>query len=279
MPSIKILIINPNISAHMTDALKPIIDGLHYPSDIQFDYFTAHTTTTKLPDGREISGLPSINSGADSIQSALHVRPHIEALVSASDYDGFLVACFSAHPLVGMIKDMIRRHDKKRVYVTGIFEVGVSTALTLASSFQITDDQTTTQEENSSWGIVTTGKIWETELTTAVAQMFGIAENTTATNGRFAGVESTGLTAIELHEVPADEVRRRITAATVRLLSRSSSRPVRAVCLGCAGMAGMEEAVRQGCVEAYGEEGKDVFIVDGVVAGIAFLVNACRAGF
>lgn len=277
MPSIKILIINPNTSTHMTDALKPIIDGLRYPSDIQFDYFTAPSTPTKLPDGREVSGVPSINSGADSIQSALHVRPHIETLISSSDYDGFLVACFSAHPLVGMIKDMVHHSSKKRAYVTGIFEAGVSTSLTLSSSFRTTDDQTTTQEENSSWGIVTTGKIWETELTAAVAKMFGI-DVKTATEGRFAGVESTGLTAIELHKVPPEEVRKRITSATVKLLSRSS-RPVRAVCLGCAGMAGMEEAVRQGCVEAYGEEGKGVFIVDGVVAGFGFLVNACRAGF
>jgi hypothetical protein len=45
-------------------------------------------------------------------------------------------------------------------------------------------------------------------------------------------------------------------------------------------MAGMEEAVREGCVMAYGEEGGQlVRIVDGVVAGAGTLVTACKAGF
>ena len=50
--------------------------------------------------------------------------------------------------------------------------------------------------------------------------------------------------------------------------------------MGCAGMAGMEEAVREGCVMEYGEEdGQKVRIVDGVVAGAGTLVTACKAGF
>jgi hypothetical protein len=50
--------------------------------------------------------------------------------------------------------------------------------------------------------------------------------------------------------------------------------------MGCAGMAGMEEAVREGCVKAYGrKQGSRVKIVDGVVAGAGMLVTACKAGF
>jgi Asp/Glu/hydantoin racemase len=78
---------------------------------------------------------------------------------------------------------------------------------------------------------------------------------------RFAGVETTGLTAIQLHKTPPEEVRKS------------------AICLGCAGMAGMEEAVREGCMKAYQERGRSVCIIDGVVAGVGLLVNACKANF
>ena len=65
--------------------------------------------------------------------------------------------------------------------------------------------------------------------------------------------------------------------ATARLLSNGT---VTVVCLGCAGMAGLEAAVREGAVKALGErEGSTVRIVDGVVAGIGWLAVACGAGF
>jgi hypothetical protein len=45
-------------------------------------------------------------------------------------------------------------------------------------------------------------------------------------------------------------------------------------------MAGMEEAVREGCVQEYGIlEGGRVRIVDGVVAGAGNLITALKAGF
>lgn len=56
--------------------------------------------------------------------------------------------------------------------------------------------------------------------------------------------------------------------------------PVGAICMGCAGMAGMEGAVREGCIRAYGtQQGRRVKIVDGVVAGAGMLVTACKSGF
>jgi Asp/Glu/hydantoin racemase len=55
---------------------------------------------------------------------------------------------------------------------------------------------------------------------------------------------------------------------------------VGAICLGCAGMAGMDKMVREACVEELGEEkGGQVRIVDGVVAGVAWLEGAARSGF
>ena len=129
------------------------------------------------------------------------------------------------------------------------------------------------------FGIISTGSIWRDELSRAVEAFLVNSDEKTSSTNRFAGVETTGLTAVELHTTPAEEVRRRISEATRRFI-QAAPHPLTAICMGCAGMAGMEEAVRDGCVEAYGrQEGNRVRIVDGVVAGAGMLVTACKAGF
>ena len=108
----------------------------------------------------------------------------------------------------------------------------------------------------------------------------GVDEDTV--KRRFAGVETTGLSATELHDTPAEEVRRRMKDAVKRLLragKKDGKGGVGAICLGCAGMAGMDEMVREACVEELGDDrGKRVRIVDGVVSGVAWLEGALRSG-
>ena len=265
----------------MTDALKPIVESLHY-ADVQFGYFTAPVTTTLGLDGKEIRGIPSINCGNDSSLSALHCFPYIKDLLDA--YDAFLVACYSAHPLVGMLKREISRqaHDIKnpRKYVTGIFEASVSTCLALTRDFDIAPNVRMSRvASTSTFGIVTTGAVWKDELSAAVKKMLlGDRAGDDYTLEIFAGVGTTGLTAAELHTTPLEEVRTRITSVTSQLI-KSSKNPVAAICLGCAGMSGMDAAVREGCFNALGPvDGKKVAIVDGVVSGVGILVNACKAG-
>ncbi|EAU39186.1 conserved hypothetical protein [Aspergillus terreus NIH2624] len=286
-----ILVINPNTSSHMTEGLKPILRSLE-SADIQFDYFTAPANeSVTLPDGRIIHGIPSINSGDDSALSSLHCWPFVEPLVP--QYDGFLVACYSAHPLVNMLKQGIAKMEESAVasgnpsavkamrkYVTGIFEASVVTSLSLISSFQLTNDQTLHKAQvQDTFGIVSTGSVWEEELSKAVREMLINSSDGCVSTSRFAGVATTGLTAVELHTTPPEEVRRRLIDATEKLI-KTSPRPVKAICMGCAGMAGMEEAVREGCVRAYGpQQGNRVSIVDGVVAGAGMLVTACKARF
>ncbi|KAI9036329.1 aspartate/glutamate racemase family protein [Aspergillus affinis] len=284
-----ILVINPNTSKHMTDALNPIVEKLSF-SDVQFDYFTAPSESVTLPDGRTVDGVPSINSGEDSAKSALHCMPFVEPLIPK--YDAFLVACYSAHPLVGMLKKaIINLEDSalpwdatepaaRRKCVTGIFEASVVTSLSLISSFQLVGDQGygKTQAQDT-FGIISTGNVWKEELSKAVAEMLIRSGDATNPTRRFAGVETTGLTAVELHTTPPAEVKRRISEATEKLI-KSTPDPLTAICMGCAGMAGMEEAVREGCIKAYGpKQAKQVRIVDGVVAGAGLLVTACKAGF
>ncbi|KAL5693676.1 hypothetical protein EMGR_004457 [Emarellia grisea] len=219
----------------MTNALKPILESLDY-ADIYFNYFTAPSSeSVTLPDGRIINGVPSINSGEDSITSALHCRPFVEPLVPK--YDAFLVACYSAHPLVGMLKEAITEYERtssrkdstipeyRKKYVTGIFEASVLTSLSLVSSFHLMGDANLHKAQSrDTFGIVTTGSIWRDELTRAVAEMIVNSGGGGGSTARFAGVETTGLTASELHTAPAEEVSRRISDATERLI-KSTSHP------------------------------------------------------
>jgi Asp/Glu/hydantoin racemase len=176
------------------------------------------------------------------------------------NYDGFLVACYSKHPLVPILKGEAAVKSARKP-VTGIFEASVSTSLQLI-------------HPNEKFGIVSTGKVWEQILSEAVVDFLGTGSEASK---RFAGVETTGLNATDLHDAPPEEVRTKMKDAVKRLLKKGS---VGAICLGCAGMSGMNEMVREASIEELGEvEGARVRIVDGVQAGVAWLEGAVRTGF
>ncbi|KAJ5852411.1 Asp/Glu/hydantoin racemase [Penicillium soppii] len=278
-----ILVINPNTSTHMTEALKPILTSMNY-QDVHIEYFTAPDSTVEV-EGIEVQPIASINDAEQSCKSALNcwsVRDFI------GNYDAFLVACYSAHPLVGKLREDIKAFEEanqetRNKYVTGIFEASITAALSLVSGFSLEQPINSAEklckyQERGNFGIVTTGAAWKEELTNGVQAALGYGDDD-GESSHFAGVETTGLTAVELHTTEPEEVRRRIIEAT-RILLQNSKVPVKVVCLGCAGMAGMEEAVREGCIQQYGErEGRRVRIVDGVVAGAGNLITALKAGF
>ena len=150
--------------------------------------------------------------------------------------------------------------------MTGILEASVLTSLSLL-------------QQSQSFGIVSTGKIWESALPDAVHGLLGADSSK-----KFVGCETTGLNADQLHALPADEVKAKMREATKRLLKRGQVKGaevgVGAICLGCAGMVGLDDAVRTACVEELGEElGKRVHIVDGVKAGVVQLFGMARGAF
>ncbi|KAK7047482.1 hypothetical protein VNI00_006713 [Paramarasmius palmivorus] len=170
MSTIHILIINPNTTQSMTESLK---SSISVPSDVTVDYFTAPQSE---------GGIASINSPSDAHLSATHCLPHLLPLLDEDKYDGFLVACYSEHPLVGILATEIQaKKRKKRAHVIGIFEASVLTALGLLSSYP--------PSLKAKWGIVSTGKIWEEALSTGVTNFLGTQTSPTT----FAGVETTGL--------------------------------------------------------------------------------------
>lgn len=254
-PPVRILVINPNTTEAMTKLLHPVIESVGLFDQLQASYFTCPAP-----------GIPSINSPADAEKSAEYCLPHL--LSHLSQHDAFLVACYSHHPLVKQLKAECTKLSAAATShgsgaqknVAGIFEASVLASLSL-----IPDD--------ASFGIVSTGKVWETALKDAVHGFFGSNHIE-----RYAGTETTGLNADQLHDLPPEQVREKMMEATKRLLRRGEK--VSAICLGCAGMVGLDEAIRTACIEELGEEfGKRVHIVDGVKAGAVQLFGLAKGAF
>jgi Asp/Glu/hydantoin racemase len=244
----KLLIINPNSSQSMTDALDEMVTNLiqQFPTSTIIHTYTAP------------AGPTSINNEDDALVSANIVFQDLRQ--NLDSFDAYLIACYSVHPLVGMLQMAVR----PGTHVTGIFEASISTSLSLLPM------QGLEAGKNAKFGIVSTGTYWEKALTDGVRRFLNLDEE----NGRFKGVETTGLTAIELHTQPLEEVRRRMIEATKRLVK---DKDVRVVCLGCAGMVGLDAIVEIALIEELGEEeAKRVHVLDGVKAGIGMLENLLR---
>lgn len=199
--------------------------------------------------------MPSINNEEDAALSARETIQYLSETTALHNFQGFLVCCYSQHPLVPALRKLLVARNLNDKAVAGIFEASVATAL-----------QSIDYDEK--FGIVSTGKQWEGILDTAVANLLG------ADSSRYAGTETTALNANELHSTRKEEVDKRMKDATKRLLARNA----RAICLGCAGMAGMDRTVREACIDYLGEkEGRRVRIIDGVVSGFIYLDGALRA--
>jgi Asp/Glu/hydantoin racemase len=230
------LAINPNTTTEMTAGLKSTL------ANPPFEYFTAQ------------SGVASINNEEDGAVSSIACMPDLIPLLD--QYDAFLVCCYSAHSLVPALRARLHEQGLGRKPVVGIFEASVLECLALLDT-------------GEPFGIVSTGSQWTRILDQAVADLLGSGSST-----RYAGTETTGLNADELHTTAKVQVDQLMSAAVKRLLDRGA----KAICLGCAGMTGMFETVQSACIDHLGEmEGKRIRIIDGVIAGGKYLNSAIRA--
>jgi len=254
MGSKKLLIINPNTTESMTQSIDKIINDLQEEG----------STSTTIKTYTAPSGVTSINNEDDALISARVVFEDLKS--NFSEYDGILVACYSAHPLVGMLQESL----PPEIHVTGIFEASISIALSLLPSTNCKREK-----GNHQWkfGIVSTGTFWGKALSDAVQGYLDLSN--IESSGRFKGVETTGLNADELHLAPQNLVRQKMIDATVRLVK---DRQTKVVCLGCAGMAGLDSIVEEALIQELGAEAaKDVHVLDGVKAGIVILEGLMRA--
>ncbi|KAI1276799.1 hydantoin racemase [Xylaria sp. FL0933] len=232
----RILLLNPNSSSTMTDGMKTVFN------DIDLPYQSTEVYTYTGP-----SNCPaSINDGDDIQKSTDAVLADFDA---AGRYNGIVVACFSVHPLVRKLQ----LSSGPSCAVTGIFEASVLAGISLLSPGQ-------------KWGIVTTGKFWEKHLADGVKAFLGA--DVSDENVKFAGVESTGLNASDFHHgVDPAIVRQKMKEATKRLLNAGE---VHVIVMGCAGMAGLEDIIREAANDEQGEEFaySTLHVIDGVRAGV-----------
>ncbi|CAK7565957.1 MAG: Protein dcg1 [Sporothrix epigloea] len=240
----------------MTHGIEEAIRSIGLPKHLELSTYTAPADSPA-----------SINDGSDLEKSTAVVLSSFDIEDAVNKYDAILVACFSVHPLVTLLS---RRLTGTKLHVTGIFEASLVTALTLLPAYPC-DVKTTSK----TWGIVTTGKFWEQHLTDGVAAYLG-QQKGDPMSLKFAGVYSTGLDAGDFHGgVSPEVIRAKLKAATKDLLCSSN---VGCVVMGCAGMAGLEQIIREAAREQYGQEtGRQVFIVDGVKAGAGLLDQTVKS--
>ncbi|OQD86442.1 hypothetical protein PENSOL_c088G02067 [Penicillium solitum] len=220
---INILLINPNSTEYMTNAcLKAIAPNL--PSDVIVYGFTAPHP-----------GPTAIESHTDAV---LSTEACIRAIAPiAGNYDAFLVACFRAHPLIGVLKEEFSQP------ILGIMEAAMYSSRVLGDRL----------------GIICTSARSLVAHRHAVSE-YGFSEY-------FAGCESAQLGVLELDSKPKEEVHAILSQKVDRLVKEKGAD---CVLLGCAGMAEMRticEAV---------VEGTGVRVLDGVGLGIQLLVGLVR---
>jgi len=180
------------------------------------------------------NGPESIEGRFDEIVSAYWTLDCVMQRVA--EYDGVVVACYGPHPAIEGIR------EATSVPTMGIMEASVLYALPLGARFSI----------------VTTSPRWVPLLLEGV-RILGV-------EARCASVRSSGLAVLDLDLLPHDEVCARL-AAEARLAVANDGAEV--ILLGCAGMAGLQEAV--GLVAA-------VPVIDAVWAGVIEVGALARAG-
>jgi len=159
----------------------------------------------------------------------------------ASEYDAFLVACFSAHPLINALREEVSGP------VIGIMEGALYAARMLGGRL----------------GVVATGGRSKIMHEDAI-RYYGF-------EGYSVGAESTNLGVLELETLPRDKVLGLMGEAAKRLVQE---RGADCIALGCAGMTEMK--IR--CEEAVGAKDAIAQVIDGVGVGVHFLTGLVREG-
>jgi allantoin racemase len=180
------------------------------------------------------SGPESIEGRFDEIVSAYWTLECVMQRVER--YAGVVVACYGPHPAVEGIR------EATDLPCLGIMEASVLYALPLGSRFSI----------------VTTSPRWQPLLEEGVA-LLGL-------ESRCASVRSSGLAVLDLDRLPPDRVRARLAAEARAAVDEDGAE---VILLGCAGMAGLQEAVATAA---------GVPVVDPVEAGVTLVGALARAG-
>ena len=188
----------------MTDNCVKMVQAT-LPSDVEVIGFTAPAPAPSTIEGN-----------FDSVMSSAASMRAIMAIQQREGYDALLVACYSDHALVKMLRE---EYDKP---VIGIMEASLFAARTLAARF----------------GIVATSNRSKVMHQDAVRH-YGM-------EGFCAGVASCDLGVLDLERKPRAQVLGTMQTAAKELVAQGAE----VLTLGCAGMTDMKAAVE----EAVGED-------------------------
>ncbi len=189
------------------------------------------TEEVELEVVTNIAGPVSIEGHIDEVLSSYYILKMIAQ--KQEECDGYLIACFSNHPSIAMLRELTGKP------VVGIAEAACHMAAMIGNKF----------------GIVTTSHKWVPMLQEAV-ECFGMRD-------KCAGVWSTGLSVDELHQHSREQVEDAILNTGKQALSYGAE----AICLGCAGMSGLQERI---------EKELKVPVVDSCKAGLMMLYSLCN---
>ncbi|CDK28782.1 unnamed protein product [Kuraishia capsulata CBS 1993] len=213
----KILVINPTSSPSLEDNLRVCLQDR---TRLPVGFYTC--SNSKCP--KEIYNV------SQEVESAYLCFEELKNM--HQDYDGFLVCCFSDHPLVYMLRELVGKQKP----VTGIFQASILHCLAL---------------DVGNFAIVTTTNSWKPLLDKAVDNYLG-----TGSAVKFKGTFGTGLGVLEVHAFG--------TAILDKCKEVVEKTNVEVICLGCAGMVGLAKEVEE-------KLEREVIIVDGVLSGVAFV--------
>ncbi|KIR80777.1 hypothetical protein I305_01886 [Cryptococcus gattii E566] len=245
---IQLLLINPNSTSTFT---QDVARHLHprLPNDVGITFYTPPPEAPASIDGP----LDGISSTAVILKD-LELQPKGQAVNEpegssgmsrlATGYSGIVVACFSAHPLVPVLKELLVGYDQPPP-VLGILESSILAALQLGPTF----------------GIATTGPQWEPLFDEAVRAM-GISPT------RYTGTKGTGFNAVSLH---GDKPAEALLDASCFLVQKGA----KVIILGCAGMASMRASLQAQLADRVGQS---VPVIDGVSSAVDMAIGYARMG-
>ncbi|KAL4778399.1 carbon-nitrogen hydrolase [Aspergillus varians] len=193
----RVLLINPNATQSMTaKCLEMVAPTL--PPDVQVDGFTSPNPAPTAIEG----SLDAVLSTAAAVRAVIPI---------AEQYDAFLVACYSDHPLIKALREELTAP------VVGIMEASLFAARTLGGRFGV---------------VVTSSR--SAVLHTDSIRNYGL-------EGFSVGVESCGLGVLGLERKGEEVVLNAMCDAARELVRRGAD----TVTLGCAGMTRLKEAVEE----------------------------------
>lgn len=149
---IQLLLINPNSTSTFT---QDVARHLHprLPNDVGITFYTPPPEAPASIDGP----LDGISSTAVILKD-LELQPKGQAVNGpegssgmsrlATGYSGIVVACFSAHPLVPVLKELLAGYDQPPP-VLGILESSILAALQLGPTFGIATTGPRTSEHTA----------------------------------------------------------------------------------------------------------------------------------